>query len=140
MSQPRLSDRIGRKKVYIYGTIGIILYAFPYFWLLEQRSVITLLFATIVGLGIVWVPITAVLGTLFSEIFDAKVRYTGVSLGYQIGAALAGGTAPLVATWLFIQFSNSYIPIAIYIIFTALISLVAILMVKDKSHQELDER
>lgn len=134
-----LSDKIGRKKVYIWGTIGMILYAFPYFLLLEQRTFATLLIATIIGLGIIWAPITAVLGTMFSEIFDAKVRYTGVSLGYQIGAAVAGGTAPLVATALLVQFNNSYVPVAIYIILTAVISLIAVFSVREKSNKELDE-
>lgn len=134
-----LSDKFGRKKVYIFGTVAMLLYAFPYFWLLEQRTFATLLIATILGLGIIWAPITAVLGTMFSEIFDAKVRYTGVSLGYQIGAAVAGGTAPLVATALLVQFSNSYIPVALYIILTSLISLLAVWAVKEKSNQELDE-
>lgn len=134
-----LSDKIGRKKVYITGTIGMILYAFPYFWLLEQRTFATLLIATVLGLGIIWAPITSVLGTMFSEIFDAKVRYTGVSLGYHIGAALAGGTAPLIATWLLVEFNNSYVPVALYIILTAVISFIAVLTVKDKNNQELDE-
>lgn len=134
-----LSDKIGRKKVYITGTIGMILYAFPYFWLLEQRTFAALLIATVLGLGIIWAPITSVLGTMFSEIFDAKVRYTGVSLGYQIGAALAGGTAPLIATWLLVEFNNSYVPVALYIILTAVISFIAVLTVKDKNNQELDE-
>ena len=97
-----------------------------------------LIVATVIGLGVIWAPITAVLGTMFSEIFEAKVRYTGVSLGYQIGAALAGGTAPLVATSLMLQFNDSYIPVACYIIFTALISLLAIWAVKERSQQDLD--
>lgn len=135
----RLSDKIGRKNVYISGVNGIILFAFPYFWLLEQRTFITLLIATVLGLGVIWSPITAVLGTMFSEIFDARVRYTGVSLGYQIGAAVAGGTAPLIATWLLVQFNNSYVPVALYIILTAIISLIAVITVRDKSNQELGE-
>ncbi|WP_277586264.1 MFS transporter [Psychrobacillus antarcticus] len=134
-----LSDKIGRKKVYVTGTIGMILFAFPYFWMLQQQSVVLLVVATVIGLGIIWAPITAVLGTMFSEIFNAKVRYTGVTLGYQIGAALAGGTAPLVAASLMLQFNGSYVPVAIYIIFTAVISLVAIWAVKDRSQENLDE-
>lgn len=134
-----LSDRIGRKKVYIAGTVGMALFAFPYFWMLQQQSVVLLVIATVIALGIIWAPITAVLGTMFSEIFDAKVRYTGITLGYQIGAAVAGGTAPLVATSLMLEFNNSYIPVACYIIFTALVSLVAIWAVKDRSQQHLDD-
>ncbi|MDX1805539.1 MAG: MFS transporter [Paenisporosarcina sp.] len=134
-----LSDKVGRKKLYVTGTVAMALFAFPYFWMLQQGSVALLIIATVIGLGIIWAPITAVLGTMFSEIFDAKIRYTGISLGYQIGAALAGGTAPLVATALLLRFDNSYIPVAIYIIFTALISLVAIWAVKDRSRQQLDQ-
>ncbi|MFD1863157.1 MFS transporter [Planococcus chinensis] len=128
-----LSDKVGRKKLYIAGTVAMALFAFPYFWMLQQGSVALLILATVIALGVIWAPITAVLGTMFSEIFDAKVRYTGVSLGYQIGAAVAGGTAPLVATALLAQFNNSYVPVALYIIFTALVSLLAIWAVKDVS-------
>lgn len=134
-----LSDKIGRKKLYVGGSILMIFFAFPYFWLIHQESVFLLFLATIIGLGIIWAPITAVLGTMFSEIFSANVRYTGISLGYQIGAAVAGGTAPLIATALLIRFNNSYIPVALYIILTALISLVAIWTVKDRRNEELDE-
>ncbi|MBK5443276.1 MULTISPECIES: MFS transporter [unclassified Peribacillus] len=134
-----LSDTIGRKKLFIGGTIGMALFAFPYFWLLQQKSVLLLIIATVIGLGVIWAPITAVLGTMFSEIFDARIRYTGITLGYQIGAALAGGTAPLVATALLNRFNNSYVPVAIYIIFASLVSLAAIWAVKDRSNQKLDE-
>lgn len=135
----RLSDKVGRKPLYVYGTIAMILYAFPYFWMLHQGSNGMLFLATIVGLGIIWSPITAVLGTMFSEIFSAEVRYTGISLGYQIGAALAGGTAPLIATALLIKFNHSYVPVALYIIFTAIVSLIAIWSVRDRKDQHLDE-
>lgn len=127
-----LSDRVGRKKMYIVGTVAMMAFAFPYFWMIHQGSVLMLVLATIIGLGIIWAPITAVLGTMFSEIFDAKVRYTGVSLGYQIGAAVAGGTAPLVATALLAAFDNSYVPVALYIMFTAVVSLIAIWAVKSR--------
>jgi MFS family permease len=127
-----LSDRVGRKKMYIAGTLAMMAFAFPYFWMIHQGSVLMLVLATIIGLGIIWAPITAVLGTMFSEIFDAKVRYTVVSLGYQIGAAVAGGTAPLVATALLASFDNSYVPVALYIMFTALVSLIAIWAVKSR--------
>ncbi|THE12220.1 MFS transporter [Bacillus timonensis] len=133
-----LSDKVGRKKLYVGGTILMMLYAFPYFWLLHQESVALLVVATILGLGIIWAPITAVLGTMFSEIFKSNVRYTGITLGYQIGAALAGGTAPLVATALLAAFNNSYVPVALYIILTAAISLIAVATVRDRKNEDLD--
>ncbi|KML37793.1 MFS transporter [Cytobacillus firmus] len=134
----KLSDKIGRKKLYVGGTVLMMLYAFPYFWLLHQGSAVLLVVATILGLGIIWAPITAVLGTMFSEIFKSNVRYTGITLGYQIGAALAGGTAPLVATALLNAYDNSYVPVALYIMLAAAISLIAISSVRDRSNQDLD--
>ena len=134
----KLSDKIGRKKLYVGGTVLMMLYAFPYFWLLHQGSAVLLVVATILGLGIIWAPITAVLGTMFSEIFKSNVRYTGITLGYQIGAALAGGTAPLVATALLNAYDNSYVPVALYIMLAAAISLIAIASVRDRSNQDLD--
>ncbi|WP_339212132.1 MFS transporter [Aeribacillus sp. FSL K6-3256] len=135
-----LSDRIGRKTIYISGIILTILYAFPYFWMLQQNSVFLLILATVIGLGVIWGSVNAVLGTMISEIFSAKVRYTGISLGYQLGAAVAGGTAPLIATALLVEFNNSYIPVAIYIIFAALISFIAIWSVKDGANRELNDK
>ncbi|WP_394140501.1 MFS transporter [Cytobacillus oceanisediminis] len=134
----KLSDKIGRKKLYVGGTLLMMLYAFPYFWLLHQNSALLLIVATVLGLGIIWAPITAVLGTMFSEIFKSNVRYTGITLGYQIGAALAGGTAPLVATALLNAYDNSYVPVALYIMLAAAISLIAIASVRDRSNQDLD--
>lgn len=134
-----LSDKIGRKTVYIGGALLMMLYAFPYFWLLQYGTFTMLVIATVIGLGIVWAPTTAVLGTMFSEIFKSNVRYTGITLGYQIGAALAGGTAPLVATFLLKEFDHSYIPIACYIIFTGIISLWAIFAVRETAGRQLDE-
>lgn len=134
-----LSDKYRRKPLYLIGTLLMILYAFPYFWLLQQKTTATLIIATVIGLGIIWTPITAVLGTMFSEIFKSNVRYTGISLGYQIGAAVAGGTAPLIATALLNKFNDSYVPVAIYMILTSLISLVAIWFVHDRNNERLDE-
>lgn len=128
-----LSDKIGRKKIYMFSIFATIIYPFPYFWMLEQGSVFLLILATVIGLGIIWGSVNAVLGTMISEFFPAKIRNTGISLGYQLGAAIAGGTAPLVATALLAKFNNSYVPVALYMMLAAFISLFAISFVKDKN-------
>jgi metabolite-proton symporter len=134
-----LSDRVGRKPLFIIGTIAIILYAFPYFYILSLGSTVWLTIATIIGLGILWAPVTAVLGTLFSEIFPTNVRYTGVTIGYQIGAALAGGTAPLIATALMNGFHNSWVPVAIYMMFIGVISLISIFSVRETKDRNIEK-
>lgn len=133
----KLSDRVGRKKLYLIGAFAMFLYIFPYFWLLEQKSTLTVFIATVIGLSIIWSPITAVLGTMFSEVFSKEVRYTGVTLGYQIGAALAGGTAPMIAEYLMGKFNGSYVPVAIYIMIIAVISIISVLSINNKKAEDL---
>lgn len=124
-----LSDRIGRKRVYIGGILAIALFIVPYFMLLDTRTQWGITVATVIGFGVLWAPVTAVLGTLSSEIFSTRVRYTGITLGYQLGAALAGGTAPLIATWLLSEYKGDWLSVALYMLATVAISLVAILSV-----------
>ncbi|WP_349921232.1 MFS transporter [Aeromonas veronii] len=124
-----LSDKVGRKAVYIGGILALALFIAPYFMLLDTRTGWGITLATVIGFGVLWAPITAVLGTLSSEIFSTRVRYTGITLGYQLGAALAGGTAPLIATWLLSRYQGDWQPVALYMLVTVGISLVAILAI-----------
>lgn len=121
-----LSDRLGRRPVYLIGAVLIAIASAPFFLLLDLRTAWAAYAAVILGLGLVWAPVTATLGTLMSETFSTRVRYTGVTLGYQIGAALAGGSAPLLATWLLRTFHNAWWPIASYLMLLAVISFIAV--------------
>ncbi|MFE5340605.1 MFS transporter [Isoptericola sp. NPDC056578] len=126
LAMGRLSDRLGRPAVFLGGTVLIALFAAPFFLLLDLQVDWAVYAAVVIGLGIVWPPVTATLGTLMSETFTTRVRYTGVTLGYQIGAALAGGTAPLLATWLLSRFDGAWWPIAVYMVGLAVVALVAV--------------
>lgn len=121
-----LSDRLGRRPVYLAGTLVIGLFAAPFFMLLDLAVDWAVFVAVVLGLGLIWPAVTATLGTMTSEIFSTRVRYTGVTLGYQVGAALAGGTAPLIATWLLAQYDDAWWPIAVYLMLLAAISLAAV--------------
>ena len=121
-----LSDKIGRQRMYAISVFALGLFILPWFWLLDTGETWGIVLATLIAFGILWAPITAVLGTLCSEIFSANVRYTGITLGYQLGAALAGGTAPLIATGLLAKYDGDWTPVACYLMVTVAISLVAI--------------
>ena len=121
-----LSDKVGRQKMYTLSVVLLGLFIVPWFLLLDTGTGWGIMLATIVAFGILWAPVTAVLGTLCSEIFSANVRYTGITLGYQLGAALAGGTAPLIATGLLAKYDGDWRPVAIYLGITVAISLLAI--------------
>src|SRR4051794_5773700 len=133
-----LSDRIGRKKIYTAGVIAIFIFAIPYFWMLSRHSVVALYAAIIIGFSIIWSMYGSVLGTLFAESFSPDVRYTGISLGYQVGAAVIGGPAPLIATALLVAYDNDYVPVGIFIMVVALISLVAIAFARERRGADLD--
>jgi MFS family permease len=133
-----LSDRIGRKKLYIAGVVAIFCYAIPYFWLLSLKSTPALYLAIIIGFGIIWSMYGAVLGTLFAESFSANVRYTGISLGYQLGAALVGGPAPLIATALIVSYHGNYVPVGIFIMAVSVVSLIAISFAREARGRDLD--
>ncbi len=129
-----LSDKIGRKRMYAISVALLGLFIVPWFLLLNTGTTWGIMLATIVMFGVLWAPVTAVLGTLCSEIFSANVRYTGITLGYQIGAALAGGTAPLIATGLLAKYDGDWVPVAWYLLTTVAISLVAIFFASRVKH------
>jgi metabolite-proton symporter len=133
-----LSDRIGRKKVYVGGVIAIFVYAIPYFWLLSLRNTFALTAAIIIGFSIIWSSYGSVLGTLFAESFTADVRYTGISLGYQVGAAIIGGPAPLIATALLAAYNKNYVPVGIFLMVVAVVSLIAIYFAQERRGADLD--
>ena len=135
-----LSDRVGRRKMFLIGAAAMLLYAFPYFFIVNTHEPMLVILATFIGLVVIWPPITAILGTMFSESFSKEVRYTGVTLGYQIGAAVAGGSAPLIAEFLMNQFDGSSIPVSLYIIMTAVVSLVAVFALQGETAQDKEDR
>lgn len=121
-----LSDKVGRQRMYAISVFVLGLFIVPWFMLLNTGTTWGIVLATVIAFGVLWAPVTAVLGTLCSEIFSANVRYTGITLGYQLGAALAGGTAPLIATGLLAKYDGDWVPVAWYLAFTVTISLIAI--------------
>lgn len=122
----RLSDALGRRQVFVVGSLAVGAITPPFFLLLHIETWWAPVLATVIALATAWPAVTATLGPMTSEIFATRVRYTGVTLGYQIGAALFGGTAPLLATYLLSEFDESWLPVAGYIIVIALISVGAV--------------
>lgn len=133
-----LSDRIGRKKVFLGGTIAMVVYAIPFFWMVSQQSYPLAVVALVIGLAVIWTTYGSTLGTLLAESFPPEIRYTGTSLPYHIGAAIVGGPMPLIATALLARFDGNYLPIALFIMGCGMISLLAVWFIEDRTGQNLD--
>jgi MFS family permease len=120
-----LSDRWGRRPVYLGGTLFLLLFAFPFFWLLGTKDPALAALSVIIGLighAAMYGPQAA----FFSELFGTRVRYSGASLGYQLASPLAGGLAPLIATALLGWSDGDAAPIAWYLIGMAVVTLVPV--------------
>jgi MHS family shikimate/dehydroshikimate transporter-like MFS transporter len=94
-----LSDRVGRRPVFMSGAVLLGLWAFPLFWLVNTGSLPLIIMSLCVAqffLGMMYGPQAA----LFAEMFSARVRYSGASIGYQGASVFAGGLAPIIMVWL----------------------------------------
>jgi metabolite-proton symporter len=93
-----LSDRVGRRPVYLFGAVFSLVYALPFFWLLDTRSVAVIWLAIVLAVAVGHSPMYGPQAAYFSELFGARVRYSGASLSYQLASVAAGGLAPFIAT------------------------------------------
>jgi MFS transporter, MHS family, shikimate and dehydroshikimate transport protein len=133
-----LSDRVGRRPVYLAGAIFIALFAFPFFWMIETKITVVIWLAIILGL----IGHSAMYGpqaAFFSELFGTRVRYSGASIGYQLASPFAGGLAPLIATGLLQWSGGKSWPVSVYIIGTATITLAAIYFAAETFRSNLSD-
>lgn len=133
-----LSDRIGRKKVFLGGSVAVAIFIFPYLAMLSSGSLALAGTAIIISFAIIWPTYGSLIGTVLAENFAPEIRYTGASLGYQIGAALVGGPAPLIATALLSAFMGSWVPVAVFVALCALVSFISVSFVKVRHNEDLD--
>lgn len=130
-----LSDRIGRKKVVAGAAIAMAVVAIPCYALIVTGDLALAIIGASV-MAIVFAGHTAVLHIMIVELFPTRIRQSAYGLGYNVSAALFGGTAPLLMTWLIGLTGSIYVP-AIYAVVTALGTLFAVLTVKDRAHLPL---
>jgi MFS family permease len=132
-----LSDRIGRRRMYMIGAAFSGLFGFVYFALLDTRSP-TLMF---IAIAFSLVPVMTLYGpqaALIAESFAPRLRYSGAGLGYQLASIIAGGPAPFIAAALFAAFHSGY-AIALYILACGLISIGAVWFLKDYTGKDVSQ-
>lgn len=132
-----LSDCWSRKAMFWAGTLALIAFAFPYYWLLETRQPAAIVAAVVVSLAGGHAMLYSVQASLIPELFGTRLRYTGASLGYQLAAPIAGGTAPLIAEGLQHAFPDRFWPLAAYVIAIGVLSLVCVSFLAETSRKDL---
>ncbi|HZP98119.1 MAG TPA: MFS transporter [Reyranella sp.] len=132
-----ISDRIGRRRMYLIGAAVTGLFGFLYFGMLDTALPSAVFIAIVLSL----IPHDMMYGpqaALIAESFTPRLRYSGSSLGYQLASVIAGGPAPLIATWLFAAYHTGY-AIAIYVALCAVISLVSAAFMPDYTGKDISQ-
>ncbi|MGE2734661.1 MFS transporter [Mycolicibacterium vaccae] len=119
-----LSDRVGRRAVMVAGALGIVVYAWPFYALVDIGSTVWLTVAMVIA-QLIQSLMYAPLGALFSEMFGTAVRYTGASMGYQLAALLGAGFTPLIASSLHAD-GVSRMPLVVLAAACGLVTVVAV--------------
>ena len=132
-----LSDRFGRRPLYLLGALGVGVWGFVFFWLLDMKT--TGLVTVAIAGGLVFhAAMYGPQAAFFSELFGTTVRYTGASIGYQLASIVAGSVAPLIATWLLSSYQSS-VPISLYLVVCAAVTIVAVALARETSKVDLTE-
>jgi metabolite-proton symporter len=130
-----LSDRIGRRRMYIIGAVAMGVFGFIYFAMLDTMVPGWIFLAIVLSL----IPHDLMYGpqaALIAECFTGRLRYSGASLGYQLASIIAGGPAPLIATALFAAYKSGY-AIALYILACAVISVISAVLLPDYTNRDI---
>jgi MFS transporter, MHS family, shikimate and dehydroshikimate transport protein len=132
-----LSDRIGRRPVFMGAAAFMLVFAFPYFLLLNTKSPLLVVVAIILSYAIGTMGMLAAELAFFCELFPTRVRYTGVALARELSAPIAGGIAPFIAVALLAWSGGQSWPVAVYVMIMALITLVSVYLAPETYRRDL---
>ena len=131
-----LSDRVGRRPVYLAGVILSGLFIFAYFPLLETGSTLLAWFAIVMALAVGTGLMFAIQSSFFSGLFGTSVRYTGISIGYQLSALIGGAPSPLIASAL-VLWAGAWWPVAVYVCAVCALSAVCVYLAAETHRSDL---
>ena len=132
-----LSDRYGRRPVYLAGAFGAAVWVFAFFPLLDTKATLPIMVAAVGGL-VCHAAMYGPQGAFISELFSTRVRYSGASLGYQIARVLGGALAPIISIALLDRF-GSPLPVSLYVLGGLAITTVSVWLAPETARIDLHE-
>jgi metabolite-proton symporter len=132
-----LSDRIGRRPVYLAGAIGAAIWSFVFFALLDTGNFALIVLAAVIAL-VMHAAMYGPQASFIAEMFPTQVRYSGASMGYQLAGILGGALAPIIATALLGAYKSS-IPVSLYVVLALAVTTVCVLIAPETAHTDLAE-
>jgi MHS family shikimate/dehydroshikimate transporter-like MFS transporter len=126
-----LSDRIGRRPVYMLGCVAAIVLAFPLFWAIQTRDSLIAALGFVVGMSMGHGIMYGVQASFLGEMFPPNVRYSGASLGYQLAAPIGGGLVPVIAAAIVGRNGGATWPISGLMIAIALVTMLAVMFARE---------
>lgn len=132
-----LSDRVGRRPVYLFGAAFSLIFSFPFFWLLDTKLPVVIWLAILVGLVIGHDPMYGPQAAFFSELFGTRLRYSGASIGYQLASVVAGALSPIIAAALLAWSGGDPWPVAVYMIILCLITLLSTYLASETFREDI---
>jgi metabolite-proton symporter len=133
----KLSDRIGRRKLFAFGGLLIGILTFPAFWLMQSLSPILIWIAIAIPFAIVYPAVYGPQAAMFSELFDTRVRYTGISFVYQFSGIFASGLTPIIATALLPVGGGKPWLICLYVLVVSIISALCVFAMKESHKRDM---
>ncbi len=133
-----LSDRYGRRLVYLSGALFSAVFAFPFFALVDTKAAVLIWLALVLGVNVGHNLMYGPQAAFFAELFDTRVRYSGASIVYQVTGVFTGGLAPLIAAVLLGAAGQRYLFIAVYVAGVSLITSVAAYLSPDTRGQDIE--
>jgi metabolite-proton symporter len=130
-----LSDRFGRRPVYLVGAVGAAVWVFVFFALLDTGSFLLILLATVVSL-VFHAAMYGPQASFIAEMFPTRVRYTGASMGYQLAGILGGALAPIISVALLDRFDTSLV-VSLYVVLVLAVTTVCVLLSPETSRLDL---
>jgi len=134
-----LSDRVGRRPVYLFGAAFSAAFVWPFFLLVDTGQPALIWLAIVVGVCVGHAAMYGPQASFFAELFGAKVRYTGASLGYQLASVLGGGLAPMIAVALFASAGGAWWSVGVYMLGCAVVTLATVFIASETHKHELDQ-